>query len=378
MSKTPIALTMPKFGLAMTEGKLASWTVQVGQAVKQGDELADIETSKITSGYESPAAGTLRKQIGQAGETLPVGALIGVLADADVSDADIEAFITQFQAEQAPQDDAGDSSARASGPQTVQVGDYSLNVQESGSGTGLPVLLIHGFGGDLSNWQLTQEPLAAHRRVISFDLPGHGASSKSVQDGSLTALAASVAELLKTLDIPKAHIVGHSLGGGVALSLLRDQPDKVASLTLIAPAGVGKTVNADFLSGFAEADRNRAMQTELEKLVHNKALIGRKMVDAVMRARRLDGARDALRTITAACFEQDKQKDALLPVLENAKVPVQVFWGQEDAILSVEAASSLPDHVATHLYPDVGHLPQMEKATEVNKLIESFLEKAEA
>ena len=93
MPNTITALTMPKFGLAMTEGKLASWTVPVGQSVQQGDELADIETTKITSSYESPAAGVLRKQVAQAGETRPVGALIGVLADAETPDVDIEASL---------------------------------------------------------------------------------------------------------------------------------------------------------------------------------------------------------------------------------------------------------------------------------------------
>lgn len=71
MPNTITALTMPKFGLAMTEGKLASWTVPVGQSVQQGDELADIETTKITSSYESPAAGVLRKQVAEAGKPCP-------------------------------------------------------------------------------------------------------------------------------------------------------------------------------------------------------------------------------------------------------------------------------------------------------------------
>lgn len=377
MAQTLVALTMPKFGLAMTEGKLASWTVDVGQATKQGDELADIETSKITSGYESPAAGVLRRQVAQAGETLPVGALIGVLADADATEAELDAFITKFQEEQAPQAESDAAEGPSSAPHPVEVAGCTLNVREVGSGEGLPLLLVHGFGGDISNWLLTQDSLAKNRKVIAFDLPGHGASSKNVQDGSLAGLAKVATSLLDALGVSKAHVMGHSLGGGVALTVLRDAPEKVASLTLIAPATIGTHVNADFITGFTEAERNRAVQHELEKLVYNKALIGRKMVDAVVRARRLDGARDALRTIASACFDNDRQRDALLPVLEKTDIPVEVIWGQEDAILSADAAKTLPDKVEVHVLAESGHLPQMEKAADVNKLVEEFLEKSE-
>lgn len=375
MTQDVIPLTMPKFGLAMTEGKLASWTVQAGQSVKQGDELADIETSKITSGYESPAAGTLRKQVAQAGETLAVGALIGVLADASVSDADIDAFIAKFQSEQATDEAEDTASTRNTEPHQVEVGEYSLNVREVGDGEGTPLLLIHGFGGDISNWMLTQEALASGRRVIAFDLPGHGASSKTVKDGSLAGLASAVNALLDALSISKAHVMGHSLGGGVAVTLLKNHADKVASLSLLAPAGFEKAVNMAFITGFTEADRNRAMQQELEKLVHDKGLIGRKMVDSVMRARRLDGARDALRTIAAACFPNGEQGDDLRPVLEAASIPVQLFWGEADEVLPVAGADNVPDSVEKHLFPGVGHLPQMEKASEVNKTTEAFLQK---
>ncbi len=101
------------------------------------------------------------------------------------------------------------------------------------------------------------------------------------------------------------------------------------------------------------------------------------MVDAVVRARRLDGARDALRTIASACFDNDRQRDALLPVLEKTDIPVEVIWGQEDTILSADAAKTLPDKVEVHVLTESGHLPQMEKAADVNKIVEEFLEKSE-
>ncbi|KDE19386.1 acetoin dehydrogenase [Acetobacter aceti 1023] len=377
MPNTITALTMPKFGLAMTEGKLASWTAKVGQSVQQGDELADIETTKITSSYESPAAGVLRKQVAQAGETLPVGALIGVLADADTPDVDIEAFIKNFHVD-TPADATATPEANSGEPKLVTVGEYTLNVRDVGTQAGIPLVLVHGFGGDISNWLLTQDALAADRRVIAFDLPGHGASSKNVGTGTLTFLAGVVSDLLQTLKIEKAHIVGHSLGGGIALTLLRDHPDQVASLNLLAPAGLGKDVNADFISAFVESESSRDMKAVLQMLVYNKALVGRRMVDAVLRARRLDGARDALRVIAKACFPNGHQVDDLRPVLAGGAAPTQIFWGKEDEILSVSNASGLPQMIPVKVFEETGHLPQLERATDVNTAIATFVKDPEA
>ena len=89
---------MPKWGLAMTEGKVNAWLVPEGATVAVGDEILEIETSKITNVFESPVAGPLRRRVANEGDTLPVGALLGVVADASVPDADIDAFVAEFAA----------------------------------------------------------------------------------------------------------------------------------------------------------------------------------------------------------------------------------------------------------------------------------------
>ncbi len=94
------ALTMPKYGLTMTEGKVAKWSTSVGDKLSKGDEIADIETDKITNAMEAPVAGLLRRQVADEGTTLPVGALIGVIADADVPDEEIDAFVADFTPEE--------------------------------------------------------------------------------------------------------------------------------------------------------------------------------------------------------------------------------------------------------------------------------------
>ncbi|CAH0993084.1 Dihydrolipoyllysine-residue acetyltransferase component of pyruvate dehydrogenase complex [Sinobacterium norvegicum] len=90
------ALTVPKWGMSMEEGTIAEWHVAVGEQVSVGDDLVDIETSKIVNTAESSCAGTLVRQVGQSGDVLPVAMLLGVVAEGDTNEAEIDAFIAAF------------------------------------------------------------------------------------------------------------------------------------------------------------------------------------------------------------------------------------------------------------------------------------------
>lgn len=91
-------ITMPKWGMAMTEGDVAGWKVAVGDRVEVGQLVCEVETDKISGDVESPVAGVVRRLVAAPGENLPVGALLAVVSDDEVGEAELDAHVAAFQA----------------------------------------------------------------------------------------------------------------------------------------------------------------------------------------------------------------------------------------------------------------------------------------
>ena len=362
------AITMPKWGLAMEEGMLARWAIEEGTAIGVGDEIMDIETSKIANAFESPVAGTLRRKVVSEGDTVPVGALLGVVAEAGVSDADVDAFVTEFLASFKPVEKAGEDGPAA---EPITVGGQTIRHLRLGPDDGTPILMIHGFGADLSTWMFNQQALAEARPVYAVDLPGHGGSSKQVGDGSVAGLARTVRDYMDAAGIERAHLVGHSLGGAVAVEIALAAPERVTALTLVAPAGLGNEISEVFISGFLNETRSRKLRPILEMLVADPGMVSADMVEDVLKFKRLDGAPAALQAIAAANFDGGRQRNDLRARLEEIGVPLHVVWGEADQILPASHAEALPETVKVTRLPGVGHIAHMEKSSEINSVIKS-------
>lgn len=359
-------LTMPKWGLSMTEGRVDTWLKQEGDEITKGDEVLDVETDKISSSVEAPFAGVLRRQVAKPDETLPVGALLAVVVEGEVEEVEIDAVVQRFQAEFVAQ--GGADQAQGPEPQKAEVAGRLLRWFELGEG-GTPLVLVHGFGGDLNNWLFNHPALAAERRVIAVDLPGHGESAKALQQGTLDELSEAVLALLDHLNIPRAHFAGHSMGGAVCLNVARLAPHWVASLGLVASAGLGEAINGSYLQGFVAAANRNALKPAMLQLFADPGLVTRQMLEDMLKFKRLEGVDQALRQLGAALAEGDRQRYDLRDVL--GQHPALVIWGAEDAIIPAAHAQGLEAEVL--VVPGVGHMVQMEAAEQVNQKLLEFL-----
>lgn len=359
-------VTMPKWGLSMKTGKVIEWFVTEGDTIGKGDDLADIETEKIAGTLEAPNEGLLRRIVARPGSELPVGATLAVVAPAEVTDDDVEAVVAEALAQLESGELGGVAEVSAS---TVEVDGRSISYVTLGSAEGVPVVLVHGFGGDKNSWLFVQQPLAETHTVHALDLPGHGVSGKDVGDGSLDTLAGTVIGFLDALGVGRAHLVGHSLGGAVVAAVAARAPDRVAALTLLAPAGFGAGADAEYLRGFASASSRRELKPLLGRLFADETLVTRQLVDDLLRYKRLDGVSEALHALLATMLDGDRQAIDTPAMLSGVRVPVTVVWGDADRILPPPTGGTV------HQVP-AGHMLHMEAAGQVLERLRAGLGEA--
>ena len=246
-------------------------------------------------------------------------------------------------------------------------------------GAGEDLVLIHGFGSYRLSWAGTSPALMEVARVHALDLPGHGDSlAAEAGDGSPHALARAVAEALEANGIARAHLLGHSLGGSIAMLMALEQPGRVRSLSLIAPAGLGHGIDHDFLLRYPELATSEGAEALLQKLVTKPLLINRFTVARVLEQLARPGAREALRAIAGGVLAHEDQLGEAAARTAASGIPRLVIFGGADAINPPDGMALVSFAGRTVVIPGVGHLPHVEAARQVNAEIAAFIKSVEA
>ena len=237
-------------------------------------------------------------------------------------------------------------------------------------GTGTPLLMLHGFTADSQSWAPLEKALGGDRSLIRIDLPGHGRSPRR-RVGSFAELARQVVEAFDEacLEHDRIDILGHSLGGALALALADIRPRRVRSLALIAPAGLGPQINAQALAGITRATRAESLAPWLRLLTATPETISDDYAKAAMRLRADAELRAYQADLTGVLFPDDVQPFDLRPALSRVDCPTTLIWGRKDHILPWQQSISVHGDFALHLLADAGHVPQIECPERVARIL---------
>ncbi len=271
-----------------------------------------------------------------------------------------------------------------------------INYYEAGQGP--PVLLLHGFGGCAYTWRHLIPPLAgahgdktrcAPHRVLTLELKGHGLSDKP-RDGhyAVADQAAMVAEFIRRQDLHDLVIMGHSMGGGVALMtylrLQKDNSGRIKKLVLIDSAGyrqklpwfirLAKIPGANILAALLPPRFAAALV--LKKCYYDKEKITQEQVNTYAYYGSLPGAPEAIHQTAKQLMPKDI--DRLTQQYRDIKAPVLVIWGVEDEVVPLKVGLSFKRDIPGAelvLLPKCGHIPPEEEPEATRQAIMNFLKK---
>jgi 2-hydroxy-6-oxonona-2,4-dienedioate hydrolase len=263
----------------------------------------------------------------------------------------------------------------------VTVLGFKLHYLEAGRGA--PVVLLHGLGGDGSRWGPNIEPLAKDFHVFALDQIGFGESDKPLANYHTGMLAEFLVGFMKAAGIAKASLVGNSMGAGVALYTAVHFPGVVDRIVLADGGGYRSAAGAA-TPPTPEALRRRQLQNSVTRdetreffriLFHDKSLVTEKMVDEQLTLR--------LRAAFTITKMQEAGERGSLSEQEvrAVKAPTLVVWGKYDELANPAGAERLEKAIPgarKAIIDNCGHMPQLERADEFNRLVREFLLAAKA
>ncbi|HET9875520.1 MAG TPA: alpha/beta hydrolase [Mycobacterium sp.] len=264
------------------------------------------------------------------------------------------------------------------------------------AGSGPLVLLIHGIGDNSSTWATVQARLAERFTVIAPDLLGHGQSEKPQTDYSVAAYANRIRDLLSVLDVDSVTVVGHSLGGGVAMQFAYQFPQLVERLILVGTGGITKDVNFLLrwaslpLGGEALALLRLPMVLPALRfagkaagLVLGSTRLGRDLPD-VLRVLAALPEPDSLlaftRTLRAVVDWHGQMITMLNRCYLTESVPVQIIWGKHDVVVPISHARMAHEAMPgswLEVFEDSGHFPFHDDPDRFVDVVENFIDSTE-
>ena len=274
---------------------------------------------------------------------------------------------------------------------TASVHGREITYAELGSGPVL--LLVHGMAGSSENWTHVIELLARNHTVIAPDLPGHGGSAPGGGDYSLGSHATTLRDLLVSLGHERATIVGHSLGGGIALQFTYQFPEMTERLVLVSSGGLGNEVSLVLrAAALPGADLFISATAGVGRVVGSSVARGLSWVGvqpnpdvaevargyaSLAEPQRRKAFLDTLRAVVGTGGQRVAASDRLY--LADG-LPILIVWGANDPIIPVshaeQAHEALPGS-RLEIFDGVGHLPQVEAPGRFVTVVERFLTETE-
>lgn len=263
-------------------------------------------------------------------------------------------------------------------------------------GTGPVYLLIHGIGGCQSDWQLAVDRLvAANQHVITVDLPGHGDSVKDRGDYSLGAMASVLRDLLDHLGHEHAILVGHSLGGGVALQFIYQFPNRCNGLILVCSGGLGTEtptwLRAATLPGsrvvFAAIGSDTTTNSllwacrQLKRVGIEPQMLNPQMVEKLSEFGDPDARSAFLATLRSVVDVSGQRVTALGKLSAIDDLPVLLIWGARDPVIPLhhgERAAEIIPNSELVVFPRIGHEPHIEDPDRFAQLLRDFSQRVSA
>lgn len=266
----------------------------------------------------------------------------------------------------------------------ITAAGYRTNVHDHGEG-GVPVMMIHGSGPGVTawaNWRLVIPVLAKNRRVVAPDMLGFGHTERP-EDNTYNRerWVAHAIGVMDALDLEKVDLVGNSFGGGLALALAIEHPERVRRLVLMGSVGVSFpiTEGLDEVWGYEPSLEN--MRRLMDVFAFNKGLL----TDELAEMRYQASIRPGFQESFAAMFPAPRQRwvDNLASREEDIRAlphETLVIHGREDEVIPLQTSLTLADWIdraQLHIFGRCGHWTQIEHADRFARLVNDFLSEAD-